>query len=116
MVADYGLELIPRDPMQGPSELYRFADGQGLGKIGFISPIARPFCEECNRLRLTAVGFLRSCLLEEDGVDLRSIIRDATLSPSEIAFRLREAFQVAAELKPQFHKARRPRSFSQIGG
>ncbi len=60
--------------VDGPARLYRIAGGQG--SIGFISPVSRHFCHACNRLRLTADGHLRACLLLDEEVDLKGPLRD----------------------------------------
>src|SRR3989339_442010 len=57
----------------GPARIYRLAGG--AGEIGFISPVSRHFCHSCNRLRLTADGHLRACLLSDDEVDLKGPLR-----------------------------------------
>ncbi|UCD83315.1 MAG: GTP 3',8-cyclase MoaA [Deltaproteobacteria bacterium] len=57
----------------GVAELYRFEDG--IGVIGFISPISRCFCPSCRRIRLTADGKLRNCLFSDEEVDLKCILR-----------------------------------------
>ena len=57
----------------GPARIYRLSGG--AGEIGFISPVSRHFCHTCNRLRLTADGFLRACLLSDDEVDLKGPLR-----------------------------------------
>jgi GTP 3',8-cyclase len=57
--AVYPLEAVGRE-RHGTSRRWRFADGQG--EIGFISPVTEPFCGDCNRIRLTAEGELRTCL------------------------------------------------------
>lgn len=57
----------------GPARLYRLPEG--LGEIGFISPVSRHFCHSCNRLRLTADGHLRACLLSDEEVDLKPPLR-----------------------------------------
>ena len=57
--AVYPLEPQLREP-HATARLYRFADGRG--KIGFINPVSEPFCGDCNRVRLTADGRLRTCL------------------------------------------------------
>lgn len=59
------------DPAQ-PATDYGFADGRG--GIGFIDPVSKPFCESCNRLRLTADGKLRNCLFGREEWDLRAAI------------------------------------------
>lgn len=58
----------------GPARMFKIEGG--LGKIGFISPISHLFCESCNRLRLTADGRLRACLLQDEDVDLKDALRD----------------------------------------
>ena len=57
----------------GPARIYRLAGGKG--EIGFISPVSRHFCLSCNRLRLTADGHLRACLLSDDETDLKTPLR-----------------------------------------
>jgi cyclic pyranopterin phosphate synthase len=55
------------------ARVHRFADGQG--SIGFINPVSEPFCGDCNRLRLTADGRLRTCLFSLNETDLRGPLR-----------------------------------------
>lgn len=70
------LEEIKTFRMDGPARIYRFRDGDTLrGSVGFISPISHKFCDQCNRLRLTSEGRLRSCLLSDQETDLKTIIR-----------------------------------------
>lgn len=57
----------------GPAAYYKFSDFKG--RIGFISPISHKFCGDCNRVRLTAQGFLRTCLQYEEGADIRALLR-----------------------------------------
>lgn len=57
----------------GPARIYRIQGGRG--KIGFISPVSHHFCESCNRLRLTADGHLRACLLSDEEIDLKDPLR-----------------------------------------
>ena len=60
----------------GPSKYYQF---QGfLGAVGFISAVSHKFCENCNRIRLTSRGFLKTCLQYDDGIDLGTLIRSGT--------------------------------------
>lgn len=68
------LEEVPdRDP-RAPATEYRFADG--IGRVGFIASVSRPFCLNCNRIRLTADGKLRYCLFAIDETDIRQVIRE----------------------------------------
>jgi GTP 3',8-cyclase len=66
------LESMPRDP-HATARTYRFADGHGT--IGFINPVSEPFCADCNRIRLTADGRLRTCLFSLNETDLREPLR-----------------------------------------
>jgi cyclic pyranopterin phosphate synthase len=71
--AVYPLEPAPREP-HATARVYRFADG--VGRIGFINPVSEPFCGDCNRIRLTADGRLRTCLFSLNETDLRGPMRD----------------------------------------
>jgi len=70
--AVYPLEPETREP-HATARVYRFADG--CGRIGFINPVSEPFCGDCNRIRLTADGRLRTCLFSLNETDLRGPIR-----------------------------------------
>jgi cyclic pyranopterin phosphate synthase len=70
--AVYPLEAEPREP-HATARGYRFADG--VGRIGFINPVSEPFCGDCNRVRLTADGRLRTCLFSLNETDLRAPLR-----------------------------------------
>ena len=99
----------------GPAQYYRLPGAEGT--IGFISPLSEPFCAQCNRLRLTADGKLRPCLLSDYEVDLREHLRDHT-SPQE----LKQIVLKAINAKPEQHcladKDGAPisRRMSKIGG
>ena len=56
------------------SSLWRFADGKG--ELGLITPMSEPFCDDCDRIRLTADGKLLSCLFDTDYHDLRHLVRN----------------------------------------
>jgi GTP 3',8-cyclase len=83
----YPLERAPREP-HATARVYRFADGHG--KIGFINPVSEPFCADCNRIRLTADGLLRTCLFSLNETDLRGPVRDG-VNDSELERIIREA-------------------------
>jgi cyclic pyranopterin phosphate synthase len=70
--AVFPLEPTPRAP-SSTARVYRFADGHG--KVGFINPVSEPFCGDCNRIRLTADGRLRTCLFSLNETDLRGPLR-----------------------------------------
>jgi cyclic pyranopterin phosphate synthase len=112
--AVYPLESVGRD-RHGTSRRWRFADGQG--EIGFISPVSEPFCGDCNRIRLTAEGMLRTCLFSLHETDLREPLR-AGASDSELEAIVRDAVW-RKELKHHIGDEgfRQPeRSMSRIGG
>ena len=71
--AAYPLKDMGRE-RHGTSRRWEFADGQG--SIGFISPVSEPFCGDCNRIRITAEGKLRTCLFSMTETDLRGPLRD----------------------------------------
>lgn len=94
---------------------YRFPDGNG--EVGFINPVSEPFCADCDRIRLTAEGGLRTCLFSQEETDLRAILRDGG-SDDDIAVAIREAV-THKELKhfigdKRFKRTQR--SMSMIGG
>lgn len=62
------------NPLNGPARLYQIRDGSG--RIGLISPMTKHFCHTCNRLRLTADGHLRACLLSDIEVDVKQALRE----------------------------------------
>ena len=70
--AAYPLKDMGRE-RHGTSRRWEFADGQG--SIGFISPVSEPFCGDCNRIRVTAEGKLRTCLFSMTETDLRGPLR-----------------------------------------
>jgi GTP 3',8-cyclase len=109
-------ELVPLGrERHGTARRYRFADGKG--EIGFISPVTEPFCGDCNRIRFTAEGTLRTCLFSMNETDLRAPLR-AGATDAEIEQIVRDAVW-RKELK---HHVGEPgfiqpaRSMSRIGG
>jgi cyclic pyranopterin phosphate synthase len=110
----YPLEPQPREP-SATARVYRFADGQG--KIGFINPVSEPFCGDCNRIRITAEGKLRTCLFSLNETDLREPLR-AGADDAELEEVIRDAVW-RKELKHHVGEAgfvRPARSMSAIGG
>jgi cyclic pyranopterin phosphate synthase len=108
------LEPLGRE-RSGTSRRWRFADG--VGSLGFISPVTEPFCGDCNRIRLTAEGKLRTCLFSLGETDLRAPLRDGA-SDAELEAVIRDAVW-HKELKhhvndPGFVQPQR--TMSQIGG
>ncbi len=98
----------------GPAKYFRLPGAKGT--IGFITPVSEHFCFHCNRLRLTADGKLRPCLLSQDEIDLRTALRRGA-STDEI----KRLIEMAVAQKPVGHnmthsQADLNRPFSQIGG
>ena len=91
-------QLVPFNSVAwaGPSENYQLPGASGV--IGFISPITKHFCSSCRRLRLTADGKIRPCLLSETEIDVKAPLRSGC-SDDELERLLRLALQV----KPARH-------------
>jgi|SRR5579871_1212661 len=75
------LEIPDRDP-RAPATEYAYADGKG--RVGFIASVTRPFCMNCNRVRLTADGKLRYCLFAIEEADVKALLRSGA-TDDEIA-------------------------------
>jgi cyclic pyranopterin phosphate synthase len=113
--AGFPLRERPREP-HATARVFEFADGGG-GKIGFINPVSEPFCADCNRLRLTADGKLRTCLFSRHETDLRGPLCEGA-SDAELAELVRDAVW-RKELKHRIDEPgfRPPaRTMSAIGG
>lgn len=99
----------------GPADNYQLPGARGV--IGFISPITRHFCESCRRLRLTADGKIRPCLLSDTEVDVKSPMRGGCDDRE-----LERLFRLALQIKPERHclnvteSGRFQRTMSKIGG
>jgi len=98
----------------GPAKYFRLP--QAKGTIGFITPVSEHFCFNCNRLRLTADGKLRPCLLSEEEIDLRQPLRSGIYSAE-----LERLIKKAVANKPLRHnlaegRVPQDRPFSQVGG
>ncbi|HIK52019.1 MAG TPA: GTP 3',8-cyclase MoaA, partial [Oscillatoriales cyanobacterium M59_W2019_021] len=114
----YGLEES-RVTGAGPADIFRIPGAKGT--LGFISQMSECFCDRCNRMRLSADGWLRPCLLNETGqLDLKTALREGT-SIEELRDRVRQLL----ELKPEINFKQREngtttgiyaRTMSQIGG
>jgi len=112
--AVYPLEPVGRE-RHGTSRRWRFADGQG--EIGFISPVTEPFCGDCNRIRLTAEGELRTCLFSMTETDLRGPLRSGA-TDAELETIIRDAVW-RKELKHHVNDegfVQPERTMSRIGG
>ena len=110
-------ELVPIDNSLeiGPASEYNFADGQG--KVGIITAVSNPFCDHCNRIRMTADGKLRTCLFSTNETDLKKLIRTGGTDENII-----DALNHAVLIKEPGHKInlddfeRPTRAMHAIGG
>ncbi len=94
---------------------YRFPDG--IGEVGFINPVSEPFCANCDRIRLTAEGGLRTCLFSHEETDLRAILRgDGSDADLEAALRAAVARKELKHYIGDKRFKRTQRSMSMIGG
>lgn len=98
----------------GPARTYRIPGAKGT--VGFISQITDDLCRNCNRMRITADGFLRPCLMADGEIDLKPILRGGGTEDD-----LREAFLDAARHKPERHylaegQRVEARGMSRLGG
>jgi GTP 3',8-cyclase len=110
----YPLEQLAREH-HATAKVWRFKDGHG--EIGFVNPVSEPFCADCDRIRLTAEGKLRTCLFSMHETDLRTALRGGA-EDHEVVETIRDAVW-RKELKhrvsePGFRQP--PRTMSQIGG
>ncbi|MBL8774493.1 MAG: GTP 3',8-cyclase MoaA [Acidimicrobiales bacterium] len=116
--AVYPLEPVARGSQ--PAERFRYRDGGGEGggaEIGVIPSVTQPFCDSCDRIRLTADGQLRNCLFAVDEFDLRAVIRSGG-SDDDLSAVLQQAVTAkwAGHAIGKVHFIRPRRSMSQIGG
>jgi cyclic pyranopterin phosphate synthase len=112
--ARWPVDALERTP-SSTARVFRFRDG--TGEVGFISSVTESFCADCDRLRLTADGQLRTCLFSHDETDLRGALRSGA-SDDELVAMVRRAVagkQWGHEMhKPGFRPPERP--MSAIGG
>ena len=101
-------------PTNGPARTFRLESG--IGTVGFISQISNDLCARCNRIRLTADGFLRPCLMSDGETNLRDPMRSGATDDE-----LRELVALVVQRKPERHflaegQRTLSRTMSQIGG
>jgi cyclic pyranopterin phosphate synthase len=102
----------------GPADVFQIPGAQGT--LGFISQMSECFCDRCNRMRLSADGWLRPCLLNETGqINLRALLRGGTPLP-EIRDRVAELVLAKPEINFKMRDSGTTgaygRTMSQIGG
>jgi len=114
----------------GPAKVWTLPNAQG--RLGFISAMSNPFCDTCNRLRLTPDGLLRSCLFDGGEVDLKPILRGPSLAEDNhrdteaqrtdggdlegTQSRLLKAFGACVTMKPETHSQHGNKAMNRIGG
>jgi cyclic pyranopterin phosphate synthase len=109
------LTPVPPDQWDGPSK--RFKIEGAIGEIGLIGAVSSHFCSDCNRLRLTPDGKIRTCLFSDDEIDVREILRNGGTDQD-----LKERLLVALRTKPERHHINShqfkkcQRNMSAIGG
>ena len=115
----YELEPIKdkQNKSDGPAKIFKIKGGRG--EIGFINPVSSHFCSTCNRLRLTAEGKLRVCLLKEEEIDLIKVLRE-NCTDTELEKLIREAILLKPEqhdmVCTERHLKKCHRNMSTIGG
>ena len=110
----WDLEQVPARGA-APADRWRYVDGGGL--VGVIPTVTKPFCGDCDRVRLTADGQLRTCLFSTDEFDLRAALRSGE-TDQQIADRIEAAVGTkwAGHQINQVNFIRPKRNMSQIGG
>lgn len=106
-----GMERDERRHGFGPAVYYRIPGF--LGSAGLISAIHGKFCSSCNRVRLTAQGYLKTCLCYHDGTDLREILRREETGEEERRELLKQAMEEAIRRKPGAHCFERPEAITE---
>ncbi len=109
------LVSIPSDRWDGPAKRFRFEGA--IGEIGLIGPVSSHFCKDCNRLRLTPDGKIRTCLFSDEEIDVKELLRQGGSDRD-----LKERLLLSLKTKPerhhinthQFRKCQR--NMSAIGG
>ena len=112
--AEFPLEIMPARGA-APADRWRYLDGKGT--VGVIPSVSKPFCADCDRVRLTSDGQFRTCLFATDEFDLRALLRNGA-TDDEIAQLIIDAVGTkwAGHQINQVNFIRPNRSMSQIGG
>ena len=114
IAAEFPLEIMPARGA-APADRWRYLDGKGT--VGVIPSVSKPFCADCDRVRLTSDGQFRTCLFATDEFDLRSLLRNGA-TDDEISQLIIDAVGTkwAGHQINQVNFIRPNRSMSQIGG
>lgn len=109
----FDFEAIER----GTSPAERFVHADGLGEFGIIASVTEPFCDSCDRIRLTADGQVRNCLFALEHVDIRRVLRGGGRDEDLVAAIAGEVDRKwAGHSIGQVHFLRPSKSMSQLGG
>jgi cyclic pyranopterin phosphate synthase len=106
---------IPSDRWDGPAK--RFQIKGAIGEIGMIGAVSSHFCDDCNRLRLTPDGKIRTCLFSDEEIDVKELLRNGGSDRD-----LKDQLLVALKKKPERHHINThqfkkcQRNMSAIGG
>ncbi|MBI5029391.1 MAG: GTP 3',8-cyclase MoaA [Chloroflexi bacterium] len=108
-------ELLPEDGPSGhgPAHYMRLPNAQGT--IGFINAMSQHFCGACNRMRLTADGYLRPCLFSDQGVNCKSALADGA-SIGELQSLIRQAGRIKPQQRSLLNDPVNGLAMSTIGG
>jgi cyclic pyranopterin phosphate synthase len=88
--------LVPRDPAYRGEVAAHWGHRDGAGEIGLIRSVTKPFCRDCQRLRLSADGKIFTCLFAAEGHDVRGILRSG-MAPEILAETVRSIWQTRAD-------------------
>lgn len=114
IASKYRLEKIKKEKFDGPAKNFHLSNG---GSIGVITPVSHHFCSECDKIRLTADGKIRPCLLSDNEINIREIIRNGSIHA------IQEKIQESLNIKEEKHTISNmdcskiyKRTMSKIGG
>ncbi|MEW6352147.1 MAG: GTP 3',8-cyclase MoaA [Thermodesulfobacteriota bacterium] len=107
------LEEVDRDSLAGPARMFRIRGAQG--RIGVIEPVTGHFCGTCNRMRLTAKGTLRPCLMSSREIDIKKVLRSGA-SREQVAEVLRFAVRAKPAGSHSDHCLEPQEGMNRIGG
>lgn len=114
-VASEHFKFTPMERGHSPAERFTYDDGKG--EFGVIASVTKPFCADCDRIRLTADGQLRNCLFALDHVDLLDLIRNGASDDDLLKAVAGEVHRKwAGHAIGQVHFIRPSKSMSQLGG
>ncbi|MGL5257743.1 MAG: GTP 3',8-cyclase MoaA [Proteocatella sp.] len=108
-----GFKLIPQTGGSGPAKIYNILKSKG--SIGFITPVSQHFCSSCNRIRLTADGCIKPCLISNEEYPLRQQLRSG-ISDNELLEKIKRIVWNKPEQQSLAKGQKSERGMSRIGG